>query len=118
MDEKLLTWEEFKELSMNEKRTKDEWNTFLERKRIYDDYIRLQMVRDGERFSFEEKEKSLRSKIHDLKRQRDSYAESYAMLSHTTQRVTSENEYLEKENAKLMAILNKRTIWQKLGLKQ
>jgi len=118
MDEKLLTWEEFKELSMNEKKTKEEWDTFLEKSRIYDDYIMLSQQRDGERFSFEEKEKSLKNKINELRTQKNSYADMYAQLAHTTQDVMREKESLEKENARLKAKLNKRTIWQRLGLKQ
>lgn len=124
MKEKPLSWEEFKELSMNQKRTQAEWESFIENKRLANDYFFLQNKYFQNQFSHDDEIKSLKDEIKLLQQKCNDGWNSRQKLACSLTSANNEIEYLKKkivdlilEKMVLESRLDKRTIWQILRLK-
>lgn len=117
MEENLLTWEEFKELSMNQKRTQAEWESFLERKRLAHDYIELQLKYFSLCNSHEDEIKLLQHKCDEGWKYRQKLACSLTSANNEIESLKKKIRDLTLEKMVLESRLDKRTIWQILRLK-
>ena len=115
--EELLTWEQFMELCKKEKRTKDEWESFLERKRLAHDYLELQLKYFSMCNSHEDEIKLLQQKIEEGWKSRQALAFSLTNANNEIKSLKEKIRDLTLEKMVLESRLDKRTIWQILRLK-
>lgn len=117
MEEKQLTFEEFKELSMKQKRTKEEWENFIERVTLARDHLILETKYNNERFSHDLEIDRLNAKLKDDRRtitsMQDSLDKTQDVIDELRKKVTD----LTLQKMQLERSLSKRTIWQILRLK-
>lgn len=117
MDEKQLTFEEFKKLSMKQKRTKEEWENFIGRVTLARDYLILETKYNNERFSHDLEIDRLNAKLKDNKRtityMQDLLDKTQDVIDKLRKKVTD----LTLQKMQLERTLSKRTIWQILRLK-